>query len=120
MLINGHKAQRVHIACGSTDMRNHIDGLAMIIKYQFNLDPFSCELFAFCNKDRNKLKILVWDHNGFWLYYKRLEKGYFKWPKPTDSCKCKTFTMRQFNWLLDGLDPFQPNSHTEVLQRQIL
>jgi transposase len=63
MFIKEHHAKRVHIACGATDMRSHIDGLAAIVKYQFELDPFSCELFAFCNKERNKIKILVWDKN---------------------------------------------------------
>lgn len=119
MFIKEHHAKRVHIACGATDMRSHIDGLAAIVKYQFELDPFSCELFAFCNKERNKIKILVWDYNGFWLYYKRLEKGHLKWPKSADAMKSTTFTMRQFNWLLDGLDPFQVNPHEEVMARQM-
>jgi len=119
MFLRNHQAKRVHIACGATDMRNQIDGLATIIKYRFDLDPFSCELFAFCNQDRNKLKILVWDHNGFWLYYKRLEKGHFKWPRRSDAIKCTQFSMRQFYWLLDGLDPFQKDPHEEVTERQI-
>ncbi len=119
MFVKEHHAKRVHIACGSTDMRCHINSLAAIVKYKFDLDPFSCELFAFCNKERNKIKILVWDHNGFWLYYKRLEKGTFKWPQSIDAKICKTFTMRQFNWLLDGLDPFQADPHVEVMERQM-
>jgi len=119
MFIKEHHAKRVHIACGATDMCCHINSLAAIVKYKFDLDPFSCELFAFCNKERNKIKILVWDHNGFWLYYKRLEKGTFKWPKPIDAKICNTFTMRQFNWLLDGLDPFQADPYVEVMARQM-
>ncbi len=59
MFLEGHQAKRDYVTCGSIDIRNHIDGLAAIIKYRFDLDPFSCELFAFCNKDRNKIKILV-------------------------------------------------------------
>ena len=119
MFLKEHHAKRVHIACGSTDMRYHINSLAAIVKYKFDLDPFSCELFAFCNKERNKIKILVWDHNGFWLHYKRLEKGTFKWPKASDAIWYTSFSMRQFNWLLDGLDPFKVKSHHEVFARQM-
>ena len=55
-------------------------GLAVLVKEGFNLDPFSTCLYVFCNSKRDKLKILKWDHNGFWLYYRRLEKGRFQWP----------------------------------------
>lgn len=71
---------QVYLACGNTDLRKSIDGLAVLVKEGFNLDPFSPCLYVFCNRKRDKLKILKWDHNGFWLYYRRLEKGTFKWP----------------------------------------
>ena len=63
---------------GSTDMRRSITGLAAIVQQCFSLDPFSSDLFVFCNKNRTMIKILHWDHNGFWLYFRRLEKGSFK------------------------------------------
>src|SRR5438046_6095310 len=93
---------RVFLACGSTDLRKSIDGLAAIVSQVFDLDLFSQSLFVFCNKDRDKLKILTWDHNGFWLYYLRLERGKFRWPKHKDE-KTLTITRRQLQWLLDGL-----------------
>jgi len=62
----------VYLACGATDMRKAIDGLAGMVEQHFKLNPFSRAMFAFCNKDNNKIKILQWDNNGFWLYYKRL------------------------------------------------
>ena len=61
-------------------MRKSIDGLAALVKEGFDLDPFSSSYFVFCNRKRDKLKILRWDYNGFWLYYRRLEKGKFQWP----------------------------------------
>lgn len=73
-------AHRVYLACGSTDLRKSIDGLAAIIQERFGLDPFSPCLFVFCNRERNKLKILYWEHNGFRLCYRRLERGTFQWP----------------------------------------
>ena len=64
---------------------NNIDGLALLVQRKFNLDPFSNALFVFCNRKRDKLKILFWDKNGFWLYYRRLESGHFNWPQIKDT-----------------------------------
>ncbi|WP_281365934.1 IS66 family insertion sequence element accessory protein TnpB [Paenibacillus phytohabitans] len=67
----------VYLTCGVTDLRKSIDGLAAVVQEQFQLNPFSTAQFVFCNRQRNKLKILQWDHAGFWLYYRRLEQGTF-------------------------------------------
>ena len=72
--------KKVYLACGHTDMRKYIDGLAALVEHSFNLNPFNGALFVFCNQKRNRIKILEWDGVGFWLYCKRLEKGHFKWP----------------------------------------
>jgi transposase len=77
--------EKVYLACGGIDMRKSIDGLAAIVQEGFKFDPFFSCLFVFCNKSRNKLKILQWDHNGFWLHYRRLEKGKFQWPNGNHS-----------------------------------
>lgn len=109
---------KVYLSCGSTDLRKSIDGLAVIVKEVFQLDPFSNCLFVFCNKNRDKLKILQWEHNGFWLHYRRLERGKFQWPK--DSNSTITITQRQLRWLLDGLSINQKGAHKEVKERIIL
>lgn len=115
-MINLSEGVRVYLACGSTDLRKSIDGLAAIVSQVFALDLFSQSLFVFCNKDRDKLKILTWDHNGFWLYYRRLESGRFRWPQQKDE-KTQPITRRQLQWLLDGLKIEQKQAHPPVTAR---
>lgn len=80
--ING---KACYLACGATDMRKSINGLAAIVEGSFKLDPFDSSLFVFCNRTRDRLKILEWDVDGFWLHFKRLEKGHFRWPGEGDT-----------------------------------
>lgn len=118
-MLNQHHIETVHLALGATDFRKSVDGLALIVQHSLKLDPFSTHLFVFCNRNRDKIKILVWDHNGFWLHYKRLEKGVFKWPSHEGSASM-ALTDRQFRWLLDGLTIHQTKAHPAVHQRAIL
>jgi transposase len=111
-------ARRVYLACGSTDLRKSIDGLASLTKEVLHLDPFSPCLFAFCNRRRDKIKSLYWDHNGFWLYYRRLERGRFRWPR--EGTGTITITRRELRWLLDGLSLEQRKAHPAVLARIVV
>jgi len=104
---------KVYLACGATDMRRSIDSLAAIVRQCFRLDPFSTGLFVFCNRKKDRIKILRWEHNGFWLYYRRLEKGRFRWPADTASGTVQV-GMRELNWLLDGLELEQKQAHPKV------
>ena len=85
------------------DFRKSINGLAGIVEAELELPVMNGALFVFCNKGRDKLKILYWDKTGFALWYKRLEKDKFKWPT-----KLATSTMslseNLLNWLLSGFD----------------
>lgn len=58
--------------CGKTDLRKGIDGLATLVKEQFELDPFSGRVFLFCGGSKDRFKALYWDGQGFWLLYKAL------------------------------------------------
>lgn len=92
----------IYIANGNTDMRLSIDGLAAKVQQDFELDPFSSNIFLFSNRMRDKVKILHWEHNGFWLYYRRLENGRFRWPEGPDT-QASSIDPRQLRWLLEGL-----------------
>ena len=76
---------RIHVCLGSVDLRGSFDRLSAIVKSTLQADPLSGHLFVFRNRRGDRLKILVWDRSGFWVLYKRLEKGTFAWPETTDT-----------------------------------
>ena len=94
-------AENVYIACGYTDMRKSIDGLAALVQEHFYKDPFESVIFVFCGKHSDRIKVLMWEPTGFILLYKRLENGHFQWPRSED--ELKPITWQQFRWLMEGL-----------------
>jgi transposase len=112
MLGDISQAEHIYVACGHTDLRRAIDGLATTIKQSFHLDPFSNSLFLFCGRRRDRIKALFWDGDGFVLLYKRLESGSFQWPK--DEAEVRRLTPQQFRWLMEGLSIEQPKAHKTV------
>jgi transposase len=114
-MLNLQSVEQVYLAPGATDLRKSIDGLSALVSAVFEMDPFSDRWFVFCNKQKDKLKILRWDHNGFWLYYRRLERGRFRWPVQTGPAL--SITRRQLQWLLDGLTIEQKQAHRLVPAR---
>ena len=93
---------RVYLAVGSTDMRKAINGLSIMVEQAMDLNPFSGDLFVFCNRRRNIIKILYWDRNGFCLWHKRLEEHCFKWPESEQ--EVMAIDRDRLQWLLYGLD----------------
>lgn len=77
-------AVRIYVATGTTDLRRSIDGLAALVRERVDLDPLSGPLVLFRNRRGDRLKILAWDQGGFWVLYKRLERGTFAWPTEDD------------------------------------
>lgn len=112
-MINGLAVNKVYLATGVTDMRKSINGLSLIVSEQLGHDPFTGSVFVFCNRSRDKLKILYWECNGFWLYYRRLNKGKFQWPTALNE-QTLSITSRELHWLLDGLSYQQVQAHTAV------
>ena len=98
----------VYLYADFVDMRKSIDGLAALIELETELSPFETTLFVFCNRQRDKIKLLLWERNGFVLWYKRLEKFRFQWP---DSEMTAHIDGELLNRLLDGYDIRPPKAH---------
>jgi len=101
MLGDLSKCENIYIACGYTDMRKGIDGLAATVQEVFGLDPLSNSVFLFCGKRPTKMKALYWEGDGFLLLYKRLEDGRFQWPRRTQ--EARNISREQMDWLMSGL-----------------
>ena len=109
MLGDISRVDHIYLACGYTDLRRGIDGLAQIVQQQFELDPFSNSLFLFCGKRRDRIKALLWKGDGSVLLYKRMENGGgFQWPR---SCaEMRSLSWQEFRWLTEGLSIDQPKA----------
>ncbi|MDD3880554.1 MAG: IS66 family insertion sequence element accessory protein TnpB [Syntrophomonas sp.] len=107
----------IYLACGATDLRKSVDGLAMIIKNDFKMDPFENYIFMFCNGGRTRLKCLNWDRNGFVLYYKRLDGqgARFMWPR--EPSEVRNISVKQLKQLMDGMSIDPPKGFGEIEAR---
>jgi len=94
---------KVFLAAGATDMRKSFDGLSGLARSVLEEDPLSGHLFVFCNRRRDRLKILYFDGSGLWVFAKRLEKGTFSWP---EECGAARVEMRagELVLLVGGID----------------
>jgi transposase len=100
------------------DFRKSINGLSALVEQELKLSPFLNALFVFSCKQRNKVKVLYWDKTGFCLWYKRLEKDKFKWPKRMES-DVLLLDKEQFEWLLRGFDIQHMRPHREYFYAEV-
>ena len=101
-MLSEFRFTNVYIACGYTDLRFGVDGLARLVESRFELSPFMADtLFLFCGRRNDRIKGLLWEGDGFLLLYKRLEAGKFQWPRNTDDLQ--KMTPQQYRWLMEGL-----------------
>lgn len=98
-------ATRIYAAVAPTDMRKQFDGLVAAARDVLQSDPFSGHVFAFCNRRRDRIKLLVFDRSGFWLCAKRLERGTFAWPAAPDGVARVEWRTADLALLLSGVDP---------------
>jgi len=106
MLVNPNTT-RIYLCLGSTDMRKGFDGLFALVSDRMQLDPLTGHLFAFCNRDRTRIKVLYWDGSGLWICAKRLEKGCFAWPEnhvEGKSPEIPCLSAAQWTLLVEGID----------------
>lgn len=107
-MLNRFPPPKTYIACGYTDLRRGIDGLAGIVREQFAMDPYDHALFLFCGRRTDRIKGLYWDGDGFVMLYKRLSQGRFQWPRNEN--EVKELTEQQKRWLTEGLKIEQPKA----------
>jgi transposase len=100
-------ATKIFLSVAAVDMRKGFNGLYGQVQDQLGQDPLSGHLFLFSNRERTRLKVLVWDGSGLWVCAKRLEKGRFRWPAAEDEVRCVTMRAEELAMLLNGLDPAQ-------------
>lgn len=111
-MISLSSATRIFVVSGYTDMRKSFNGLYGIVAHQLDQDPTSGHVFVFCNRSRNRIKMLLWDGSGLWVCAKRLEQGRFHWPwQPADECSDDSngadafiLTHESLSLLLGGID----------------
>lgn len=94
---------RIFLAGEPVDFRKAHDGLVAIVRDHFRDDPFAGSVFVFLNKRRDRVKLLVWDKNGFWLLYKRLERGTFL-AMPRRGARRVEISRAELSMLLEGID----------------
>ena len=96
---------RIFIRPGTTDLRKALNGLAALVEQEMNGEPFSGNIYFFCNGDRKLIKALWWDRTGFWLCQKRLEKEKYPWPETSEAVK--ELSEEELSMLLKGIDFFK-------------
>lgn len=95
---------RIFLVVGPTDMRKSFNGLAGIVRERLRADPMSRDLFFFCNRGRNRMKVLIYDESGVWVLAKRLDRGTFSWPAADDAVVKVEYREEQLALLLHGFD----------------
>ena len=109
----------VYLCREPVDFRKSINALAALVEGTLAMNPFSEHLFCFINRKRDKVKILYWERAGFVLWYKRLERGRFHWPR-FRSGELITLNGQELNWLLDGIDLEHLNPHPALAYQSVL
>ncbi|ASV84935.1 putative transposase [Ochrobactrum quorumnocens] len=93
---------QVYLHRDPIDFRAGINSLAVLVQEEMELDPFALAIFAFCNRRRDRMKILFFDRSGFVLILKRLTDDKFRWPQRQETIM--QLDVEQLHWLLDGID----------------
>lgn len=101
---------KVYLHRDPVDFRQGINGLSILVEQAMALNPMDRALYVFGNRRRDRIKVLTWDGNGFWMLMKRLEADYFVWPEKADIIE---LSVDQLHWLLDGMDLTTISKHPQ-------
>ena len=116
-MIDLSKVTRYYMACGYTDLRCGVDGLACIVREQFKTELDDRSLFLFCGRRTDRIKGLLWCGDGYLLLYKRLTNGKFNWPR--SQSELRNLDEQSFRWLMEGLSVDQPKAIRKIKQREM-
>jgi transposase len=92
-----------------------VNGLAVLIEQQMAGEPFSGNVYLFCNRERKLIKAVWWERNGFWMSQKRLEKGQFPWPETSEAAR--ELSVEELSMLLAGIDFFK--AHKALYHKKV-
>lgn len=101
-MIDLSRVTNYYVACGYTDMRRGIDGLAEIVMRQYGKEMDEESLFLFCGRRTDRIKALYFSGDGYILLYKRLNNGRFQWPR--SEAELRKLDAQAFRWLMEGLE----------------
>ena len=104
-MLNFSHQTRVFLFLEPVDMRKSFRGLCLLAESVLKEDPASGHWFAFINRRQDRLKLLGWDGQGFWIWYKRLESGTFELPRLVQQDQQGIeLTSAQLSLILDGIE----------------
>ncbi len=113
------RPEQVWIYRQPVDMRKSIDGLCAIVAMELDRNPADRSLYVFCNRARDKIKLLIWHRNGFWMLYKRLDQQRFHWPD-WFSDESLSLSIAQLDQLLDGYNLNAMRPHRAITAAHII
>lgn len=111
------RVRNYYVACGYTDLRRGIDGLAGIVMAQYGMELKEDSLFLFCGRRTDRIKALYWSGDGYVLIYKRLSNGSFQWPRSAE--ELRKLDVQSFRWLMEGLKIDQPKAIRKGKQKAV-
>lgn len=116
-MIDFSRVTNYYIACGYTDLRLGIEGLASIVMLQYEMELKEDSIFLFCGRRTDRIKALYWSGDGYFLICKRLTNGAFQWPRSKD--ELRKLDPQAFRWLMEGLKTEQPKAIKKVPKKSI-
>ncbi len=103
-MFNSFCGLRFYLYRQPTDMRKNFDGLSALVSSELETNLLSGDVFVFANKRRDRIKLLLWDRDGFWIFYKRLEQGTFQLPLSTSDSPAVELSYDALWLMVAGID----------------